>query len=247
MGGKKSHYPVGECGELNSTKGTVGKIFYLRKIGENGTVYLVQFFSISVPFSSTTSRHNPPQPTSRMLCPLFPHRPPPPFPPIPPLFSISPHVSPFSPFPPFFQAPKSSFNLEFGGGLVRIPAGEATTPTRLVTAQHLPHMAVGTLRHRTSLERTHSCLGFCRQASHGSSDCFIVDLSCDSDDDQNEAKRRRLTGVSVGSGPGKGSPIRCHKTTPRPHHHCPKPFCRGNNDIWAACFPPMKVGWAHRG
>ena len=46
---------------------------------------LSHFCPIFVPVSSTTSRHNPPQPTSRVLCPLSP---PPQFPPVPP---ISPH------------------------------------------------------------------------------------------------------------------------------------------------------------
>ena len=86
------------------------------------------FSLIFLPFFSTTSRHNPPQPTSCVLCPIFPQFPPIPppflsifsiFPHLPPCSPISPHFSPFPPFapfppfPPFFQTPKSWF-----GGLV---------------------------------------------------------------------------------------------------------------------------------
>ena len=102
------------------TKGTVGKIFDLRKNGEKGTVkngfrsifsyFLPLPFSPNfVPLSSTTSRHNPPQPTSHVLCPLFPHFPPFPsiflhFPPFPPISPI------FLPLIPFSQTPKSWFD-----------------------------------------------------------------------------------------------------------------------------------------
>ena len=53
-----------------------------------------------LPFSSTISHHNPPQPTSRVLCPLSPP-PPPAFPPIShfsspsPIFPIFPKVEDF--------------------------------------------------------------------------------------------------------------------------------------------------------
>ena len=78
------------------TRGTVTEIFDIRNNVGNGTVkngpIFLSFFShsprIFVPFSSTTSRHNPLQPTSRVLCPPLPH---------------------FPPFPPFFQLPKSWF------------------------------------------------------------------------------------------------------------------------------------------
>ena len=104
---------VGECGELIVTKGTVGKIFDLRKNGENGTVkngvfrpIFSNFSPIVVPFYSTTSRHKPPQPASRVLYfPIFP----PVFPHFPSVFSIFPHVPPFSPFSAVFQTPKPWF------------------------------------------------------------------------------------------------------------------------------------------
>ena len=126
---QNSHFSVGGCGELSFT---VGKIFEPRKIAGNGAVkngYFIPFFvpflsPLFVPFSTTTSCHNPPQPTTPVLCPLspppcFPHfppfAPPPPiffpFPPVSPLFppfsSIFPHFLPFSPispdFPDFFR------------------------------------------------------------------------------------------------------------------------------------------------
>ena len=86
-----SHLSVGMCGglvfftnNLSSTSGKMGKWdgekWVFRPI-------FVPFYS----FSSTTSRHNSPQPTFRVLCPLFPHAPPPPFPP------IFPHLPPISP------------------------------------------------------------------------------------------------------------------------------------------------------
>ena len=106
MSGKNSHFSVGECGELMFTKGIVGKSFDLRKNGENGTVknqYFVPFLPQKppppfVPFPSTASRHNPPQPTSRVLCLLCPHFPP-----------ISPHILPFPPIFPIFPDSKSWF------------------------------------------------------------------------------------------------------------------------------------------
>ena len=105
---KYSHLCVGECGEWILTEGTEGNIFDLwRTMGKMGLSKMgipSRFGPISVPFSSTTSRPNPPQPTSRVLCSIFPSFSPisPHFPPFPP---ISPHFSPFSPiflhFPPF--------------------------------------------------------------------------------------------------------------------------------------------------
>ena len=65
------------------------------------------FCPISLPFSSTTSRHNPPQPTSHVLCPLFPQPPP------------SPH---FPRFPPIFQTPKSWFGELVSSGAVSADA-----------------------------------------------------------------------------------------------------------------------------
>ena len=53
------HFPVGECGGLIFTKGTLEKIFDVRENGGNGTVkseYSVHFSPIFLPFSSTTSR-----------------------------------------------------------------------------------------------------------------------------------------------------------------------------------------------
>ena len=104
MGGKKFHFSVGECGGLMFTKATVGTIFDLRKMGLCTMGISSHFYPIFLPFSSTTSCHNPPQPTSRVLCPLFPH-----FPTISP---IPPHFSPFPPiFPisPVLKTPKSWF------------------------------------------------------------------------------------------------------------------------------------------
>ena len=76
-------------------KEIVGEIFDLRENGGNGTVKDACFVF--------------PQPTPRVLCPLFPYFPP-----------ISPHFPPFSPFFPFSQAPKSGF-----GELVRSVAVSA--------------------------------------------------------------------------------------------------------------------------
>ena len=99
-------------------------MFDPRKTRENETVQDRYF----IPFSShfLTSRHNPPQPTSRVLCPLFPHPPP-------------PH------FPPFFHAPKSWF-----GGLesaVAVSADACThsrdccycSPQDCPYSRHNPH------------------------------------------------------------------------------------------------------------
>ena len=104
---QKFRLPVGECGELMFTKETVGKIFELQENGGNGTEKWVSipillppplFSPTFVPFSSTTSCHNPPQPISHGLRPLFPHVPPrsPMFPHFPPFSSISP-IFPISP------------------------------------------------------------------------------------------------------------------------------------------------------
>ena len=100
MSGKKSHFSVGECGELIFTEGAVQRIDR-RKNGENGIVkngYFVPFFSYFSPFfvlfPLAASRHNPPQPTSCVLCLPFPH-----FAPFPPIPLIS----------TFFQSPKSWF------------------------------------------------------------------------------------------------------------------------------------------
>ena len=86
--------------------------------------YFVPLFSyvslIFVPFSSATSRHNRPQPTSRVLCPLVPH-------PTPAFLPISPHLPPVFPsLPPFSRLQNSglvsaaTFNnsapLRGGGG-----------------------------------------------------------------------------------------------------------------------------------
>ena len=96
---ENSHFSVGECSELIFYKGNCGedrrppeKWGKWEEIG-----YFVPFF---LAFSSTTSRHNPPQPTLRVLCPLFPH-----FPPVPPP-PISPHVPPFPSISPIFPDPK---------------------------------------------------------------------------------------------------------------------------------------------
>ena len=81
MSGKKSHFSVAECVELIFAKAVVGRIFDLRENGGNGTV-------ISLP----TSRHNPPQPRSHVLCALLPYFSP-----------ISPHFAHFTHFTPFFS------------------------------------------------------------------------------------------------------------------------------------------------
>ena len=70
VSGIYSVHSVGECGALIVTKGT-GE--YHWKNGETGAVKNGGIPSHSrpfsfVPFSSTSSRHNPPQPTSRVLC-----------------------------------------------------------------------------------------------------------------------------------------------------------------------------------
>ena len=97
MSGKNSQFSVGESRGLIFTKGIVGKIFDLRKNGENGTVKNGPILS-----------HFPgPHPaTAHIPCAMLAISPsPPPFHPISPHF---PHfsISPFFPFPPFFQTPK---------------------------------------------------------------------------------------------------------------------------------------------
>ena len=73
-GKKKSHFSVGECGELIFTKGTV-KIFDLRENGNDGTVkngFLSHFWPIFL-------NHIPPQPSiTHIPCTMLAT--PPPFP-----------------------------------------------------------------------------------------------------------------------------------------------------------------------
>ena len=102
MSGRNSHFSVGECRERNLTKGNCeGDLRRPEKWGKWDCEkrafrpIFLPFLSRFGPISSTTSHHNPPQPTSRVLCPAFPH--------FPPFFSISPHFPPFSPI--FFCVP----------------------------------------------------------------------------------------------------------------------------------------------
>ena len=82
----------------------MGKVFNLRKNGENGTVtnwYLLPFFSLFSHFGPVFLHHNP-----HPVCyaRYFPIHPPPP---------VFPRFPPFPLFPHLFQPPKSWF-----GGLV---------------------------------------------------------------------------------------------------------------------------------
>ena len=91
MSGQDSHFSIGECGGLIFTKGTVGISGNLGEIGIFSSSPPV--FSHFVPFPPTTSRHNPPQPTSRVLCPPF-FASPPSCPPLPHFPHFPAHNSP---------------------------------------------------------------------------------------------------------------------------------------------------------
>ena len=97
-----TYFSVGESGELSFTTGIAGED--LRPAGkwEKGDCEKRAHFS---PISSTTSRHRPLQPTSRVLCPPFPH---------------------FPPFSPLLQTPKSGFS-ELVSLVAVMPASAATT------------------------------------------------------------------------------------------------------------------------